>query len=293
MQITYKNANLGDRTVKNAILSFLHKNIPQFALTKETILTSESLEHIKQTEYIICPRLKGVKTWIVLFNDENNYYAVNFQKIHSKIRRYEKQTKLVIHKLDIEFSKQLYDGTIMEGVFRKTDECTSIVIDEIYLYAGQTTLTKNKIDRLSMVSDILQNNVRQTSTFKLCTATSYDITKESIMNLYSKNNDDVQEIIFYPLNRMDTIFKYIVTLNDFKEDILEQSVFVMEKTKNIDVYNLYTISTNTKIGIALIPTASKTKECKSWFKKTKQLKVLCIKDQPTGKWVPHKIHCSN
>lgn len=80
-----KNAQLGSRDVKNKILRYLYSRV-NINIKHENIINKNDLDSIRDNEYIICPRFSGTRSWIIFFQLENNYYAVNFPK-HSQKKK--------------------------------------------------------------------------------------------------------------------------------------------------------------------------------------------------------------
>ena len=58
-----KNLDLHQKTVKDKLLRYLYKNVNIDSAHNE-ILLDRDLDAIKNGEYVICPRLQGVRSWI-------------------------------------------------------------------------------------------------------------------------------------------------------------------------------------------------------------------------------------
>jgi hypothetical protein len=84
------------------------------------------------------------------------------------------------------------------------------------------------------------------------------------------------------------IFVRTILDSDLKDDIIHLSNFSMHRPENADVYKLFDIHTEKKIGIAYIPDTQTSKKCKQWFNKksVKTLIVKCKLDIEKNKWIP-------
>lgn len=284
----YKNENLQDAKVKNKILKYLHASDIKLNVKHKQILDKETLEQINDQDYVVCPRFSGTRSWIIFFHIHDHYYAVNFPK-HSQHKR----DSIVIHPVDLQVSKDIYAGTIMEGIYYRIYDQKFLIVDEVYTLSGENQLLKSKEDRLNILTDYFKRKVKMDNKFMMCVSQYYQINKMSLYELYEKIKHDnkIQKIIFYPKIYGGAIFDYTIMDSDLDDHIVEQTVFYMEKTKMSDVYNLLSTTNQNKIDIAYIPTMELSKKCKQWFKenKTKCLLVKCQLDNNKKKWVPLEI----
>lgn len=285
---TYKNINLESSTVRNKILQYVYSNIDS-NIRMENVSGLNDLDVIRDNDYIICPKFGGTRSWVVFCKFGQNYYAVNFPKYHSKNKRNE----LRIYPIDISVKKNVYDGTIMEGIYFRMDNDRYLVIDEVYILAGQNQLLKPKNDRLNYLSQYTNINFIRATHFHLYISQYFLINKDDLKELYSKIKSDtkIQEIIFYPKIYGSKIYKYTILDEDLIDHVIELAQFRMQKTLSPDVYNLLSIESNNKIGIAYIPDIEISKKCKQWFKnnKTKELIVKCKMDTNKHKWIPSEL----
>lgn len=285
---TYKkNIDLNSTTIKNKILKYLYGKINTQTEFKN-ITSEEDLNDIRDNDYIICPRFNGVRSWIIFFQIEDNYYAVNFPK-HSQKKKYD----LFIHPIDINVSKDFYHGTIMEGIFYKINENCYLIIDEVYYLAGQNQLLKPKDDRLEQLSYFLTANIVFNPTYNMQISQFFQVNKKNLKELYTKIKSDtkIQEIIFYPKTFGRKIYNYTIMDYDLIDNVIKLSTFRFQKTTSPDVYNLLTVSSGKKLDIAYIPDMETSKKCKQWFKdnKVKELLVRCQMNMDKKKWIPLEI----
>jgi hypothetical protein len=281
-----KNSNLKSVQTKKNIYQFLHKYVDSIQKS-EHIKNIKDLDNIRDNDYIICPKLIGTRCWIIFCKFDNYYYAVNFSKYSKQINN------TIIHPINVSVIKEFYDGTIMEGTHYRIDNKHFLVIDEVYLFAGQAQLLKPKDDRLSEMNRRIIFDNMNNSTYTMYISKFFQINKKSLQELYEivKFDEKIKEIIFYPKIFGRKIYSYTIMDYDLVDIIIKLSKFQLQKTNNLDVYNLLSITTNNKIDIAYIPDMETSKKCKQWFKDShnKNIIVKCQMDINKKKWIPIEI----
>lgn len=284
----FKNEALNSWEIKNKILKYLYSSHINLSLKHEIISSPKHLDNIRDNDYIICPRFNGIRSWIIFFHINNNYYAVNFPK-HSQRKR----DDLHIYPIDVSVHEDFYLGTIMEGIFFRMDEKKYLVIDEVYMLSGINQLLKSKDDRLNNLLQYIKKNTNINPNYQLYVSQYYNIDDKSLMDLYEKIKSDpkIQEIIFYPKMYGRKIYTYTIIDSDLVDNVIKLSKFYMQKTNSSDVYILYSIKNGNKVDIAYIPDISTSKKCKQWYKdfKTNKLLVKCQMDMNKKKWIPIEI----
>lgn len=284
-----KNIGLDTSEVKNRIFKYLYSAKVNMAFNFDEISTTEDLETIKDGDYIICPRYAGVRSWILFFHIDNQYYSVNFPK-----HGYAKRDSIKIHPIDVSVTKYLHRGTIMEGIYYSKEDESGIkrylVIDEVYILAGENQMIKSKENRLNYLSKILSENMRLNPYYNISVSKYYEIDEANLEELFGKIRQDerIQEIIFYPKLYGKKIFNYTLVEKDLEETVIQIDNFYLQKTDRTDIYILYKIDDRTKVGIAHLPTMAQSKKCKKWFtlNKTNEIIVKCQYDSNVKKWIP-------
>ena len=283
-----KNDKLGSVDVKNKILKYLQNSRINLKIEHSAIVNENDLDVIKNNDYIICPRFCGTRSWIIFFRIDNYYYAVNCSKYIKK-----NKNDFIIHPINITVSEKFYNGTIMEGIFFRSNKKRFLIVDEIYLLAGENQLLKSKDDRLNNLTYYIKTLTRTNSDYFMYASQYYYTTKKSLKDLYEKTKSDqrIQGIIFYPKIYGGKIYSYTVTDLDLVDNVIKLSKFVLQKTASPDVYNILSINNGNKIDIAYIPDIETSKKCKQWFKfnKKNELIVKCIMDMDKNKWIPSEL----
>ncbi len=285
-----KNIDLHTSSVKNTILEYLFKMKGYDSDTHLTIDNMDHVNYISKNDYTVCPRVRGTRSWVLFFKNNDHHYAVNFPKQNVR-----KRDTLNIYPVDIQMRSTAYLGTIMEGIYYKVGNIRHLLIDEVYTLAGHNQMLKSKGDRLSGLAVYLKINKINSPTFTMNVTNHYSLNKTSLLELYEKLKIDglnyTQELIFYPNLFGKQIYSYTLLDTDLIDDVCETSIFSMTKTSKPDVYRLINAETLNKIGIAYIPDIQTSKRCKNFFKdnRKKQLLVECVMDKIHHKWIPMRV----
>lgn len=295
-----KNENLNADNVKNRILQYLYTNV-DIGVKHINFTTKDQLDHIKNADYVICPRYSGVRCWVIFMRYKNHRYAVNFP-IHSQYKKLNLQVQ--IYPMEFSVTEDVYAGTIMEGIYFCIDNVRHIIIDEVYLLGGINQLTKLKDYRLSYASEFMKTNILAIPSFRLIMCPVYKTTKEDLTKCYDKlkNNPNIESLTFYPNMYGNKIFTYSIVEADLIQDIICYDVFTMKRSDKPDIYYLDDAESSDspqnhnsnndsdseykKNIIAYIPDINTSKLCKQWFtKKKKEIRVKCKMDND-NRWIP-------
>lgn len=298
----FKNRNLNSASVKNRILRYLYRSNINLDTKHEHIVSEKDLDTIRDKEYIVCPRYSGVRSWIMFFRDNTNYYAVNFPK-HNQHRK----DILQIHPVDIVVSSDLYLGTVMEGIYYRDESSRYLAVDEVYTLGGVSQLLRKKTDRLNSLANFFKTNLKANPQYVMYVGQHYAINPMNLSQLHEKIKDEnrIQDIIFYPQIYGGVIHSYTIIETDRADDIIKLSEFYMEKTVNPDVYKLLSIDSRTKVDLAYIPDIGTSRMCRDWFvaprskakakgakkraQKITELRVRCREDIEKRKWIPIEL----
>lgn len=276
-----KNVDLHNPLVCEMILNYVQSmQLPRYVEPKP--VTHEALEIIKKNNYVVMPVHDGTPIWICWFQRSDIYYAVVFPK-YFKTNVY--NTK--IFPMRMKFSKSFYNGSIMEGTYYQ-DGVSTIIIDDVFYLAGQRMVSMTREIRLNKALLALQNNSMVIDdTWRMSITKCYQIDKFSLTNLFNRirDNDAIKQLRFCPNSTGTQVYDYIIAPNDKIEYIIKKGVFDMQKVTS-DVYHLFYLDSNERIGIAYIPDLETSKKCASWFTKPGKLRVSCLFDSAVQKYIP-------
>jgi len=177
----------------------------------------------------------------------------------------------------------------------------SLVIDEVYLLAGERVEHVPKWDRMIRLGKYLREFMSLTKDYRIELAGFYQTDKEQLVTLHrtilEQHSDQIQGITFWPSLDADessetptsrTIWYYMIVDSDLNPDVVKTTTMWLRKTKIPDVYDLLQRETKNKIDIARIPDTHTSSLCASWFpgKSRKPVLVVCHLDCVHNKWVP-------
>jgi hypothetical protein len=286
-----KNPDLDSDETKDVIIRMVNKAVRSDKTIVNDLRDMQSIEHIKNNDYIACPRYNGSRVYVVFFNYQNKYYAVNFPK-----RNMDNKRSLVLYPIDVTARLNVYNCSIMEGTYMKMGDINYLVIDEVYYLGGYDHTLKKRSSRISLVTGFLSANIVQNDNYQIYANTYYNLNSNDLSNLYQKIriNNSISDIMFYPEMFGKQIYQYTIRANDTIENIIRVSTFQMKKTRHPDVYDLFT--DGEKIGIAHIPSIESSKRCKKWYKSKRVGHTITVKchaqvDDNEGKllWEPIDI----
>ena len=284
-----KNIGLDRPEIKNMIFAKLHSYVQNVRPAITDITDWEMVDNIRKLDYSVFSQHIGTRSWIMFFSDDNNYYSVSFPQHNIRKREHIK-----IYPVQVSAHKNIYNGTILEGVYyrdRSTGEQFHIVDDVYYLF-GKSHDAMNRGDRLDKFRLNVKKYITQTSDTRILVNSCYPLNKSSLQELFDKikNNYLIQDVVFCQNILRTGSYKYTIMDSDRKDDIITYAEMYLTKTDSPDVYFLLSIKTSNKIGIALIPDIASSKLCKSWFgRKKKQVRAKCIQDTDKQGWIPIEL----
>jgi hypothetical protein len=284
---TVKNANLNSPNTKNTIFKYLkNQNDINTTIVHDSIMTDDDLDVIRDNDYVICPQYIGQRVWIIFKELKGVYYAVYFNKSNLN-------EKTKINSIDIMADKDLYCGTIMEGIYYYYKDIRYLCIDDVYYLSGKSLLLQKKIDRINNLSTYIKTKINQCPKFQMVIVPCHVINKKNLTTLFDKirENSNINELIFYPQIYGQKVYSYPVTNDDTHTYIVRMSYFKMRKTDTTDIYNIHSLNTDEKIGIAFIPDIETSKKCKKWFSKNKKdgIIVKCKMENNSEQWKPLEV----
>uniref|UniRef100_A0A6C0CBD0 mRNA capping enzyme adenylation domain-containing protein n=1 Tax=viral metagenome TaxID=1070528 RepID=A0A6C0CBD0_9ZZZZ len=285
-----KNKDLNTSSVKQMIVKYTYDLVNDSASTKPINITKMSdITNIRDKDYIACPKYFGERSWMIFVKLNGCYYAVTFLKQH----RRNNINSIVLMSVEIPVNEEMYNGTIMEGIYSVTGGIITFIIDEIYYLAGKLQLLKPKDDRLKDLANYACTKFGGNPNYNVRFCHHYQIDKKSLESFYDKIKSDntIQEIMFYPKKYGDNVYSYMITGEDLVDQVVRISIFTMKKTKQPDAYDLIDITTGNKVDIAIIPDIQTSQKCKKWFStnKTTTLIVKCKYLFDKKKWLPIEI----
>jgi hypothetical protein len=234
------------------------------------------------------PRFSGNAVWILFFHYNGVYYSVS---ISMKDYR--------IFPIDIRICKELFEGTVMEGVFYydRINNHKIITIEDIHMLSGNKCGNYNFKDRHQIINNILCNDIRQGNYYTIAQAPYFNIDEKQIISLFNETSQNMNIVnwLFYPNNPLDKyskkvkIFQYRILQQDRAKIATEKVEMTMKKTKKTDIYSLMRPGSDIQVDIACVKDMATSKKYSSWFNDKDELLVKCVHEISTNKWYPIEI----
>ena len=263
--------NIEDFKVKQVIMNYLFNSIELKLLEEVEIKELNFLDIVKKNNFNVIYLEDGNKYILLLKKIKNIYYNVLIKNNFDYNVNNLNYNKLEIYSLDINFPKDFYNGTIIQGnLFTDNNICYFKLYDIIkFKNTDINNSLKEKYKILNKFLDI-ENNLFKFSLAEVLQI--HDIKQKNINGLlFLSNNEDTKYYIYFN-KKVSKIY----------------SVLLMKKV-NIDVFNLYALDNDNKkinINIAHIPNLKTSK----YFNEYKQeIVVKCWYSETFNKWVPFEL----
>ena len=286
-----KNYQLGSTVVRNRIFAFLGRHVPNYCQSEQLITPQQIDNMIERGEHVVSPQISGVRSWIIIFREEDKYYAVNFPQ-----HNYRRRDQIHIYPLDIQIADYAYQGTIMEAVYYRNEEgVRNLIVDEVRMLTGVDQFVFDKVSRMQKVDEFLSQGVRLSTQYQIRAANMYKTSESMLRELHRiilhQTIDRMHGVIFWPMMGKDVPYYYSIVERDLEDEIVKVSTLTMSRSLAPDVYDLMHPDTDVHIGIALIPDTYTSGLCKAWFKKKSlaKINVICQLDLVKGRWIPLRL----
>lgn len=294
-------------TICKDILTYIYQYVPVSKMKFKPLNTPDTVTYLKEKSHYISPNYYGYTCYMVFMRQNNELFSClvdrkclmsNFDDIDLK--------NVSIEPLEIEVTSDVYDGTIIEGVFtcNRNNKSIFVITDAFYL-GGRNMLKTEVQNKLHFVSDFIKNefNPNDDLEIRIEKMRTYAEMGDLLYKDIPELDIDVRGLAFYPkVSGLRIIYNLTQKIGyekkQSKDNIrfsknldvydLPEADILLKKTKTVDVYNMYLLENNEykKFGLASIPTIECSQFCSDIFKKENQAVVKCrYKD---GKWIPYE-----
>ena len=271
----------------------------------ELLKTQEQLNSIKDTNPYITVQFKGIAYMIFFCELNSKRYNILISKKELKNERSKiNMRELKMFYLNIPFvHSKYYNGAIIDGKIIKSDKMTqSFIIHELYYNEVMNVDLRKKYEIIK--SDFLPS-FEKLSKIDFRIARLYECSE--LQNLVFEKLSKSQSIIIGLMFLNRTTKPYYVYTNEIEFSSLKNkkaipivksynnsmTEFKMKATIKPDVYNLYDLEDDEKIGIAHIPDIKTSHFFKKLCDNEKIIKVKCMKSEKFNKWVPLCDACAD
>lgn len=309
-----------DITLKSELLDYLYLNVDLYQLRYCILKTEEHTQILKQQIYHVTPHFHGYNYFLIikeLSNGEIGAYMI--YRMDLKFTREEvKPQNTKIYKINTsnKYMLNMFNNSIFDGklIFKKDEKL--FLISDILYSKGKKCLTIKLMDKFNMfeivndfnnLSDIDCLNIALNINFsiKFIKLYTYADMTNLIYNKIKNSDYKINGIVFLP-SRSNRIFIYIndeefeniknspnfemnsktINIRMPLSDTVHVQKLLLQKTQNIDVYDVFTLDKSHRFGICCVPNMVLSHKLANYFDSHDQLIVDCEFDNKFSKWKP-------
>jgi len=308
---------------KNYVIDYLY-DVLNLSNYRYNILNNVSkLVFLKENEHYVSPNFKGYNYLLVFMNINNvNICTAIDRKKLSYHKNLLNIKMLQFYELNVDCNIDLYNGTIFDcKLIQKNMDHIFLIQDYFYL-SGENMINLDINTKLSNIDKIIPTIKSNNFIFKINKLFTYYELDTLIDSLPSLTYDNLG-LIFFPKKSGINIL-YIdkknnkndkIDIHNNSNEIIEQKSYnlinnyveflksrnysyenennnktkklLLTKTNIPDVYNLYDIDTNDKLGIASIPNLKISYMCDKLIQNDPVI-FNCVYCNRFNKWIPIK-----
>lgn len=293
--IKYRYCN--DINVKKKLIEFVFSKINIINYKYKILEKHEDLELLKKTNHVVFPNYSGINGVLIFVKLGGIKYSCVIDRktikyTHNPMNIDVEHVK--IYNINCQFDDNIYNGSIIEGVFNyDQNNLQTFIIYDVYYFCGNNLLsTRIKHKFINMKQYFSTNDNTDTHPKTNIILNKYynlpnirDLIHEKCQNDLSKLN--IKGIVFYPeISGLKLLF-----MNNINSVML---TFEVHKEKT-DVYKLYLckitekdgkkVAKFTKIDIAYIPDIKCSKMCEDLFSDNPVKLAKCKYVHDKKKWI--------
>ena len=229
---------------QDTILTYIYQQIPLGKYRYKMLKTKEDLDFLKKNPHYIAPNYYGHNNLLVLTKIGTDFYSFFIDR---KTLTYSKDkldsSRVVMKKIKIFATADLYNGTILDGILVNNNKKQSFIVTDAYQISGKSFLNIEYKLKMQQLKNILSKKIKKLDAaddieyyvddFKtyIDLETMTDVKKNKI-NTFNEFNS--RGIIFYP---SISGHKFIFTLNNVSKDNSQHDGNSMHEIKNKLTYN--------------------------------------------------------
>jgi hypothetical protein len=309
-----------DNDVKYKVIEYLYSKLDLSKYRYNILNNIQKLKFLQETEHYISPNFKGFNYLLLMLviNDKQYCVAIDRKKLSYHKTQLDMKTIQIIQ-LNIKFSDQIFNGTILDGkLINQKNEYIFLIQDCFYLM-GDKMFGMEMNNKMQHLDSIMKNNFKKEKNpnfeFKLNKLYNYEDLEGLVSNLPNLPLA-INGLIFYPklsgINILHVEKKVEkIDINSNNKEIIEQKTYHiihdfvnflksrnysyenngknktlwLSRTAIPDVYDISEKENGDKLGIALIPNLKTSHMCDNLVN-DKSVKFNCILSVKFKKWIP-------
>jgi hypothetical protein len=325
------NDSLEDIEIKRQILEYMYSTIQLSDYKYKLIEYEYDMTLLKEKSYFVSPNYNGIHSLLIFIKIKDKFlsFIVDRKTLTYSIKQID-YSKVKMIPVFFNLDKEIYDGTIFDGVFlyNNINRLKHFVINDVYYFRGKSLANDKITNKILNIGSYLETikNDSVTNNIVFIVNKLYPLNEiQQLVNMYipkSKYSKSIKGIAFYSeYSGTKLIYLYNNCSHENKEEpaipkdspkmvsgnsgtstVATTAVFKMKKTEIVDVYHLFLGQKTTdgskklfkykKIGIALVNTAENSAFCNESFIKanTDELLMECKLDMDKNKWIPFKVN---
>ena len=184
-----------DENIKKQIINYLYKCINLSKYKYVIINTEDDLNILLKQKYYITINYQGINCLFVFFKIVDKYYScfIDRKTLTYNISQINIDN-VKIYSINFDFDKELYKGTIFDGIYIKKDK--KFIINDIYMFMGND-LSEEKIKNKYLNINAYINNSKKNNNIDISLNKLYHIF--DINEVVSNNIDtNIKGYVFYP-----------------------------------------------------------------------------------------------
>lgn len=316
---------LYEQDIKQKVIDYLYNSLD---LAKYRYLMLDNilkLKFLKENTHYVSPNYKGINYFLIFTIIQNKQFCLLIDRKKLSYHKNQLDMKTIfIVKIFINTNDNIFTGTIFNGKLIQKDNKYHFLIQDCFYLMGKNIIDMELSQKMSYLNDIIKTNFSSKNicdnfSFKLNKLYNYNELPELINNVIPTCCIQNNGLLFFPkisgitilyidkkIEKMNIESKNLENVNQASYDFISNftnflesrtypyevngktKILLIKKTNIPDVYILFEVNDESKIGIAHIPNLKISLYCANNVGDT-MIKINCIYNNKFNKWIPLKI----
>jgi hypothetical protein len=266
------------------------KSIELTEFEKKELFTQLTTNYQFQQQQVLQYQGLNHPHYLITINNKNKYNFLLFlTKINGKnysVFIYNKCGRLLFFSVKLSFSEELYSGTLLNGELVKKNKINTwfFYLTDLIYYMGKFQHSNILSNKIQIMGDILKEKYEYDECMNPC---HIKIKSYFLINHLQFIKTDCQ-LLFVSEYNEPSLFLDIVIPKREQEKIEDgkEKKFIIKKTDNIDVYELYDIKTNKFNSIACVNKLKTSMKLREEFKTKDSFYIQAKYSEYFSNWIP-------